>query len=359
MSPPIISPFDGTTVLPDSDFSNNTATSYFPSKWNVDEHDLGVLYFSSSIELKFAFVTPEDRKAWLLIRSKLWRAFHDGSGDVLGLCLDYEYSDILRQVGDAKWSHLQLLSFEQEIERAKSLTFTQKCLETLMNIYTLRNQYTTFQIPYRLGILNAYGDSQTDVQPENGMAYGASEQEALLTYEYLHDSGFIKKVGEIPGYTQTFAITAKGYIEIDKIQRGHEANLSEGFFIRPWSPHKDEYFRDVLNAIRERTGCNITAVWDTHHNERIDERIFRRIKECAVVLLDIAKDRFNVGFEAGYALALEKQIVVIREGTQDSLPFDIATLNCYDYDLGNKEALIDVLSERVRVALETAKSSNR
>lgn len=220
MSPPIISPFDGTTVLPDSDFSNNTATSYFPSKWNVDEHDLGVLYFSSSIELKFAFVTPEDRKAWLLIRSKLWRAFHDGSGDVLGLCLDYEYSDILRQVGDAKWSHLQLLSFEQEIERAKSLTFTQKCLETLMNIYTLRNQYTTFQIPYRLGILNAYGSSQTDVQPENGMAYGASEQEALLTYEYLHDSGFIKRLVRYRDILKHLRLLQKGILRLTRYREG-------------------------------------------------------------------------------------------------------------------------------------------
>ena len=72
-------------------------------------------------------------------------------------------------------------------------------------------------------------------------------------------------------------------------------------------------------------------------------------------------DRVNVGLELGYALALNKPVVVIRqkpaedvEAWKKTLPFDIITANCYDYgrDEMGKQALIGKLVARVGLALD-------
>ena len=107
-----------------------------------------------------------------------------------------------------------------------------------------------------------------------------------------------------------------------------------------------------------------SPIWDDPHNEKIDERILRLIRECPVVVLDVAHDNFNVGLEAGYALGLNKPIVAIRKkppkgssARVQQLPFDISTLYTHTYttDAVGKAELIEKLSERILVGLEEAK----
>src|SRR5262249_2875823 len=142
-----------------------------------------------------------------------------------------------------------------------------------------------------------------------------------------------------------FGITPTGYIKVESLRRGKNESVKRAFFIRRYDEDMDAFFRPILDQVQQRTGCDIRAVWEEAHNEKIDERILRLIRESSLVLLDIAPDRFNVGLEAGYALALRKPMIVIREKQSpwQAPPFDIATLNCFDYDRNDPDRLIKVL----------------
>ncbi len=346
----MLSPFGVKKEIPDSDVKLSVFHDKVFYDWTVYKN---ILQFSENVSYKLYLDTSiEERKAWWLIRSKLWRASYHEPKQRIMLCTEEEYDYVLQKLQQERQQKAQLLILEQELERAQSLNFTEKSLQTLVNIHIIRNRIPLFTVPYTL--IPAYG-SFIDNLGEDGMAYGADEQEAILIYEHLLSENYIKLIAD--GVPQHFSITSKGYLEVDKALRGHPEALKTGLFIRPYDSDKDAFFREVLRAVEQQTGCAIKAVWEMPHSQRMDERNFRNIKECAVILLDAASSTFNVGLEVGYALALQKPIILIREKTTASLPFDIATLNCYDYSFDNKQELIAVLSERVKVALETAKSN--
>jgi hypothetical protein len=247
---------------------------------------------------------------------------------------------------------------EQEIEEARSLTLLEKCEQTLdsIRIVYLSNPRDGVSIPYahRKGE-NRYFVILANDRIEDGMAYGCTECEAPFVYEYLFKQGWIDE--QVAG--GPFRLSALGYAEVDRLRRGASVNVKTGFLVRRWDQKLDEFLDPVMAKVSENTGCKIEPVWGEHHNDRIDERIFRQIQSASVVVLHVDKTRFNVGLEAGYALALRKPVIAIREKpkTVDPLPFDIATLNCYDYETTSegKDELIKVLAARVQVALEEAK----
>jgi hypothetical protein len=77
-----------------------------------------------------------------------------------------------------------------------------------------------------------------------------------------------------------------------------------------------------------------------------------------VVLVDLTEQNFNVAFEAGYALALNKPIVWMKKKEPDGLkmPFDIYTYNCLEWDPSNLESFRQDLKFRLLAALQKAHS---
>jgi hypothetical protein len=373
------SPFGGGDVPFESHNQNGTFDCY-----NLSGQQLGNFYvgdkmqewFTSVVqnkELKYKnskheYTLQETNATLNLIKSKLWRAHRKNVARICFLTMEdaewikstLEREDTRRFLGFLDTEGWVIEIFEQQIEEARDLGFLDKCFKTLQNIYL---QWPEAGKAISLPHVTLSGGSKPepvfsklDDTDQDGMAYGCSKNEALFVYTYLYEEGYYRYINnKIP--RGTFLLSPKGYIEIERLRRGRNLEIKQAFFIRKFDPELDVFMRPIMNKVQERTGCKIEAVWESPHSDRIDERIFRLIRESSLVVLDIAHDRFNVGFEAGYALALRKPIIAIREKLSPTqpLPFDIATLNCYDYDRSMQAELIEKVSERVLAALEEVK----
>jgi len=191
---------------------------------------------------------------------------------------------------------------------------------------------------------------------DTGLAYGCDSLTAGLVFQRLHRDEWIQPVykgNQFLGWTTAWA----GEAELEKL-RQRSVNFKQAFFVRPWDEDRDEFFSEVREAVRGRINIAIEAVWDRAHNDQIDERVLRLIRESAAVIVEVDRTRFNVGLEVGHALALGKQIVAIAQRPANGLfiaPTDLATLHCHLYDPADPKGLAEALSEKLLVAINSAK----
>lgn len=303
-----------------------------------------------------SWTKPEQTRAALnLLRSYLWRV-HQGLVDAFVV-----YSEGDNQTPQElanRYKGLGTLPFERFIVEADTLTFTEKCEQTLANIRALCDKTREpIHVPYArvIEVLNGPYRATLQYQPkadavERGMCHGCDEYEAPSVLEHLQSEGFIEPSGSpIP---KGFVITGRGRAQLDTRRKRRESTATEAFFVRSWDPGQDTFFENVMVKVEKGTGVHIQAVWDQRHNERIDTRIFSKIGSSPFVVLDITQ-RFNVGYEAGWAARDGKTLIAIRQKPDpyEPPPFDITTLNTYDYDPRNEDELANELVERIRIAI--------
>lgn len=342
---------------PDGNWHDIMISQYVLERWRKTS--------STSIDISDA----EFNQAIDLFRSMHWRALRDGGRP---LFLTWQKAKATYESEPARYPKLQawnIVAIEDLAGQASQLTFSTKCLNTLENIYDeWRKSGSVPDIPWA-----ALDDKQHTYfferpgEREDGMAYGCDGRTAYMVYQWIFDQGFL--VDRIISQVwKQLELTPSAFIEVEKIKAGRESSLKRGFFIRRYDPETDEFYRPILAEVQRETGCEISAVWERQKNEKLDELILRRIRESSVIVLDVTGERFNVGLEAGFALALRKQIILLRDKADPFLPirpdsdekhldvpFDIRTLNCFFYDRGEPEKLTAMLKERVLDALEEAR----
>ncbi|KXF69855.1 hypothetical protein [Enterococcus faecalis] len=87
------------------------------------------------------------------------------------------------------------------------------------------------------------------------------------------------------------------------------------------------------------------------HNQQNIERIHSCIKNADLLIVDLSGNNPNVYYELGYARALCKEVIQIRDKTTSNLPFDVSGYNTPTYDLSNnetKEKFRNLLSETIK-----------
>lgn len=298
-----------------------------------------------------------------LIRAYLWRSHHKPDSKTLVVTTADTHREFVEALEKAdKLQYFVVKPMEEFIQEAKSLTLVTKALHTLENVYTFWQEQgldKPLNLPYCVidGNQNAVFRPNSNDPVENGMAYGCSKLTAPFAYEFLVEEGYVKQ-RKVSGSFGGFQVSAKGLAEIDKLSQASSVSTKEAFFIRRWAPELDQFFNTVREGVKARTGVDIKAVWDEKHNDRIDDRILSKIDHAAIVVIDISQ-RFNVGFEAGYAHKAGKTLILIRQKPPtDALPeeklypFDISTRSTFDWELDAPEALIEDLAERINVALK-------
>lgn len=84
-------------------------------------------------------------------------------------------------------------------------------------------------------------------------------------------------------------------------------------------------------------------------------------RAASFVLVDLSDNNFNVGFEAGYALALGKPIVFTMQKPEGELklPFDIQSHNILVYDAADHSEFKEQLPFRIAAALGKAREQGR
>lgn len=297
------------------------------------------------------YSAAEARAGWNLIRSKAFLGSLNNAKPVF-VMRDDHYQDV-RDTRTIRANYTGL-SLEQQIEEARTLQFSDKVWKTLEIIHRVwQKEGASAQTHYVLVSPPALkGPTPND---PDWLSYACNPHETIAVYKFLlHEKLVaIEEGGFIP--------TAAGAIKVEQLQQGGDPSIRDVFFIRQYDEAFDEFIKPIVLSIDADANCRIEAVWERAHNHKIDEYILRRIKECPVVLLHIANN-FNVGLEAGYALALHKPIVAFRKkpaknatDREKELPFDIRTLHVYDYEESNPDELMRNLSEKIKAAFDELK----
>lgn len=309
-----------------------------------------------------ALSTNEMEMVRCLLRSRIWRAKRTGPFHFVltGRTEIEALTPTQRRLAT-------FFAIEDVLEEAKSLTMRQKIQNTLINLYDQwANSGEIPRIPYHVSDSGASKFRTNGRHQEDGMAYGCDERFATKVYECLLDEGLLRSVTRLKS-VDGLDLTAKAIEEVERLRAGLASSLNRGFFIRRFDPEMDSFYKPIMETVKRKTGCDVAPVWDPEKNAKLDELILRNIRESSVIVLDVTGERFNVGLEAGYALALRKQIIVLRDREDcpkdeksgeyiHVLPFDLRTMNCFFYSKTDPDALQQKLVTRIWDALEEVRN---
>lgn len=101
------------------------------------------------------------------------------------------------------------------------------------------------------------------------------------------------------------------------------------FVAMPFDPAYTELFRTIKSCV-EAQGYQCVRIDFQAFTKSIVEKIYEEIKRAKLVIFVAAGQNPNVFYEAGYAIALEKEVVTITD-TFGKLPFDVRDRSALAY----------------------------
>ena len=104
--------------------------------------------------------------------------------------------------------------------------------------------------------------------------------------------------------------------------------------------HSDNVFDHIINPALSKD-FNVIRADKIFHSDKIDERIFKLLREADLVLADLTGKNPNVFLEVGYRMAINKPIVYIMQKDDERLPFDIQNINIKQYNLKSDDVLTE------------------
>jgi hypothetical protein len=122
--------------------------------------------------------------------------------------------------------------------------------------------------------------------------------------------------------------------EVDQARRAQAATGKKEppriFVVMPFADEFIDVYVLGIRDVAEKLGFVVQRADDIEHNSNILDVIQRQIRQCDVVVADMTGRNANVFYEIGYALALERQTILIcRKG--EVVPFDLQALNHIAY----------------------------
>jgi nucleoside 2-deoxyribosyltransferase len=104
------------------------------------------------------------------------------------------------------------------------------------------------------------------------------------------------------------------------------------FLIQPFDKGQfDKRCKDIFEPAIKKAGLEPYRVDQDISATVLIETIEREIKSATVCLADISTDNPNVWYELGFALALEKPVVIVCEKQREKFPFDIQHRSIIQY----------------------------
>jgi hypothetical protein len=294
----------------------------------------------------------QTRRVLALARSEVWRlnSLHNKTPLFLALAT-------AKSLPDGFDARTPVLTIDDIAKTANQLTLEQKALTTLENLAIEEQEIGTgVDVPY---LFFEYPGSPTwkSGQPpkESGISYGCTDIEAPMVYQLLIKRGLVE-VRQPKTHTDDTRIflTPEGYSKIDQLRAGTQLPFQQAFLVCRFTPELDEIYASVYEPTGNALKCAIQRIKDVHHVDKIDDRICEEIRRATVVVVDLTDENFNVAFEAGFALALDKPIIWTKKKEPGGvkMPFDIYTHNCLEWDPQNLEQFREDLKFRFIAALQ-------
>ena len=146
------------------------------------------------------------------------------------------------------------------------------------------------------------------------------------TLNLLQELNYVKHVGDLSSNKNTYTLTSKGWERVEKLQSENK-DLPQCFIAMCFNSVMKEARTSIVNAI---TDCGyIPVIIDIkEHNNQIVPEIFYEIKRSKFIVADLSKHRNGVYYEAGFAEALEKQVILTcKKDDFEQRHFDVAQKN--------------------------------
>lgn len=231
----------------------------------------------------------------------------DDEGDFLDL-----YAELFAERTEITISKTRFPS--QALKRAKSQLYDLICIDVSMNY----NGSLFGGLELYNSLLERYGNSSL-------IAYSQVISDDVLRL-YNTDFNFIEKGADLSKFADKIIQTAEAL-------RARQSC----FVAMPFAKKYNSLFQVIKKCIK-RAGYRCVRVDEEHFTKSIIERILADIAEAKFIIF-LASDRNpNAFYEAGYALALGKEIVTLTDHYRN-LPFDIRDKTAIAY--GNDFARLE------------------
>ncbi len=176
----------------------------------------------------------------------------------------------------------------------------------------------------------------------------------------------IEKIQDDIEYAYAFLLLANVIHERKKCSKNLKEKIYEGFvefglkdclkleeesrkvFIAMWFDDSMQKARkNIMNAIKE-CGYDPLLIDIKEHNNQIVPEIFKEIEESEFIIADLTGHRGGVYYEAGYAMAKGKQVILsCKEGERTH--FDVAQINTIYWK--DEDDLCERLKKRIKATI--------
>lgn len=117
----------------------------------------------------------------------------------------------------------------------------------------------------------------------------------------------------------------------------------------------DKVLKYLLKPVLDKFDIKIIRADEICSTDKIDENIFKHLHNDELAIIDITGNNANVFLELGFRMALDKHnkncpYILIREKTNDPIPFDIRTIpvNDYEFDIESVDSFKTKLEKIIR-----------
>ena len=140
------------------------------------------------------------------------------------------------------------------------------------------------------------------------------------------------------------SLLAKGYEKVEKLQATDIAN--KNVFVSMAFSDGTANTREALRSGILDSGFSPEFLDEIIHNKQIVPEMFRLIRECRFLILEISDPNYGAYYEAGYALGLGKEVIICCSEETFNKKYETAEEQKYarylrpHFDIAQKQILI-------------------
>ena len=132
---------------------------------------------------------------------------------------------------------------------------------------------------------------------------GVFEEQSTFFINYLEKQDLIKT------YHNGISLQPKGLERLDGIQKNLK-NISKNVFVSMSFSDNTISTREALREAITDAEFSPAFIDEIIHNKQIVPEMFRLIRECRFLILEISDPNYGAYYEAGYALGLGKEVII-------------------------------------------------
>jgi len=160
--------------------------------------------------------------------------------------------------------------------------------------------------------------------------------------DYLTTNEYAKISGDGDGFYVT--LLAEGWKRVDELQQ-QGTDSKEVFVSMSFAPSAALTREAIRNGII-KADFSPEFIDEIIHNRQIVPEMFRLIRECRFLILDISEPNYGAYYEAGYALGLGKEVIITCSAEVFSHKYESEEEKKYErylkphFDIAQKQILV-------------------